>query len=206
MHLPGRIVCKFCDLFVFTTAALCCCGLLMTVGCNESPGPDPTAGLPKSTGQPPDPGTTANATFTPAPPVTDPPMAVAGEVELSDDELVIGVSAGGSSRAWLVRSLNDMQSHVVVDTRGPQPLAITWCDRTRCARVLTGQPGTDFQVQTAGFMNGEMWLRVNGRMLPQSSSEIPLQDQANRITSWGEWKAAHPDTTVFIGKGAEAAE
>jgi hypothetical protein len=61
-------------------------------------------------------------------------------------------------------------------------------------------------VQTAGFINGEMWLRVDGRMLPQSSQEIPLTDQTSTFTSWKEWKAAHPSTSVYTGEVTESTE
>jgi hypothetical protein len=105
------------------------------------------------------------------PPVIDPPMLPAVDAQVGPDEMVIGISSDGESRAWLVSALSDMQSHVVVDTRGPQPIAVTFCDRTRCSRVLAGQPGTSLRVQTAGFMNGEMWLQIDGQMLPQSSKK-----------------------------------
>jgi hypothetical protein len=140
------------------------------------------------------------------PAVTDPPMLTAETATLGPDEMVIGVIDGDISRAWCVTALSSVQSHVVIDTRGPQPLAVTWCDRSRCARVLAGQPGSDLQVQTAGFINGEMWLRVEGRMLPQSSQEMPLSDQTSTLTSWREWKAAHPDTSVYAGAVTEPAE
>lgn len=140
------------------------------------------------------------------PPVTDPPMLAADNAQLSPDEMVIGVVDGGVPKAWLVSALSSTHSHVVIDTRGPQPLAVTWCDRSRCSRVLAGQPGADIQVQTAGFINGEMWLRVDGRMLPQSSQEMPLTDQTSTFTSWKEWKAAHPSTSVYTGEVTESAE
>ncbi|MFM8476883.1 MAG: hypothetical protein ACKOEO_13990, partial [Planctomycetaceae bacterium] len=93
-----------------------------------------------------------------------------------------------------------------IDTRGPRPLAVTFCDRSRCTRVLAGQSGTALQVQTAGFINGEMWLRVNGQMLPQSSTDIPLEDIESVVTTWQEWKASHPDTTVYLQRESEKAE
>jgi hypothetical protein len=140
------------------------------------------------------------------PPVIDPPMLPAADAAVGPDEMVIGISCDGESRAWLVSALSDMQSHVVVDTRGPQPIAVTFCDRTRCSRVLAGQPGSSLRVQTAGFMNGEMWLQIDGQMLPQSSAKMPLRDVESVMTTWQEWKTAHPETTLFPGRLAEAAE
>lgn len=140
------------------------------------------------------------------PPVTDPPMSAAADVNLRPEVQVIGVSIAGISRAWLISAMSDMQSHVVIDTRGPQPIAVTFCDRSRCTRVLAGQPGAALQVQTAGFINGEMWLRVNGQMLPQSSTDVPLEDIEAVVTTWQEWNASHPDTTVYLPRESEKAE
>lgn len=140
------------------------------------------------------------------PPVTDPPMSAAADVDLRAEEQVIGVSVAGMSRAWLISAMSDMQSHVVIDNRGPQPIAVTFCDRSRCARVLAGQSGAALQVQTAGFINGEMWLRVNGQMLPQSSTDVPLEDIEAVVTTWQEWKTSHPDTTIYLQRESENSE
>jgi len=188
--------------------------LLASIGCGETESPAVGA----SAGSAPSPESLA-ASMTPAapapgmmntpfivPPVTDPPMVAAADVDLPAEEQVIGVSIGGISRAWLISAMSDMQSHVVIDTRGPRPLAVTFCDRSRCTRVLAGQSGTALQVQTAGFINGEMWLRVNGQMLPQSSTDIPLEDIESVVTTWQEWKASHPDTTVYLQRESEKAE
>lgn len=198
---------------VLTPAVLCVC-LLMCPGCSETEVPSvgvsgesgaPPVALAPSVA-PPSPATGMMNTPFIVPPVIDPPMLPAVDAQVGPDEMVIGISSDGESRAWLVSALSDMQSHVVVDTRGPQPIAVTFCDRTRCSRVLAGQPGTSLRVQTAGFMNGEMWLQIDGQMLPQSSAKIPLRDLESVMTTWQEWKTAHPETTLFPGRLAEAAE
>lgn len=199
------------------TASLLLGGMLVNAGCgqpqpNNGGSPDPAAPMQPSASAPP-----ANVTPVPpsagilntpfiVPPVVDPPMLAAEDANLSPDEIVIGVIDEAAPRAWLVSALSNTHSHVVIDTRRPQPLAVTSCDRSRCSRVLAGQPGTDLQVQTAGFVNGEMWLRVDGRMLPQSSFEIPLADQTSTCTSWKDWTAAHPDTSVYVGAVSEPAQ
>lgn len=188
--------------------------LLASIGCGTTE--TPAVGTSAGSAPTPESLTASMAPAAPAPgmmntpfivpPVTDPPMSAAADVTLSPDEQVIGVSVAGMSRAWRISAMSDMQSHVVIDTRGPQPLAVTFCDRSRCARVLAGQSGTALQVQTAGFINGEMWLRVNGQMLPQSSTDIPLEDIEAMVTTWQEWKASHPDTTVYLQRESEKAE
>jgi len=188
--------------------------LLASGGCGKTEAP---AASP-STNSPPSPESLA-ASMTPAavapglmntpfivPPVTDPPMSPAADVDLRAEEQVIGVSVAGISRAWLISAMSDMQSHVVIDTRGPQPIAVTFCDRSRCTRVLSGKARAALQVQTAGFINGEMWLRVNGRMLPQSSTDIPLEDMEALVTTWQAWKTLHPDTMVFLRRESETTE
>ena len=186
-----------------TAAALA--AMVLIVGCDS---PDPTMLPPPPHPKLPDPESVDAMMNTPfiIPPVMDPVIYLAKEVEIPADERVVGVVVGETVRAYLISALKHMQSHVVIDTRGPRPLAVTFCDRSRCTRVLAGQSGTALQVQTAGFINGEMWLRVNGQMLPQSSTDIPLEDIESVVTTWQEWKASHPDTTVYLQRESEKAE
>ncbi|MFM7058458.1 MAG: hypothetical protein ACKO2P_16215 [Planctomycetota bacterium] len=198
---------------VLRSAVLSAC-LLSGAGCGESrtpsagasAGPALPAGIASPSVMPPSPAAGMMNTPFVVPPVTDPPMLAATEAGVGADEMVIGVSSEGISRAWLVSALSEMHSHVVIDTRGPQPIAVTFCDRSRCARVLAGEPGRSLRVQTAGFISGEMWLQVDGRMLPQSSPEIRLKDIERELMTWQEWKKVHPETTLFRGRPAEAAE
>lgn len=133
------------------------------------------------------------------PPLVNPPLLEASAADISPDEPVIGVSMGSNHTAWLAEALSNMQSHVIHDTRRSLPIAVTYCDRTDCVRVFCGEAGESLQLQTAGFINGEMWLRVNGQMLPQSSGEIAIKDYEFTRTNWGTWSKLHPDTCVYIG-------
>ena len=169
-------------------------------GCHEATPPDATSlnTAPPTVTPPPNPNGMVNTPFI-VPPLVDPPLIPAAAATLKPDEPVVGVSTGQTHTAWPLNALSNMQSHVVHDTPNTTPLAVTYCDRSDCVRVFSGQSGQPLQLQTAGFINGEMWLRVDGQMLPQSSPSIPLEDYQFTRTTWQEWATLHPDTTVFLG-------
>jgi hypothetical protein len=56
---------------------------------------------------------------------------------MMNNEPVIGISSGSQHTAWLLIALSNMQSHVIHDTRGPHPIAVTYCDRSDCVRVFS---------------------------------------------------------------------
>ena len=179
-------------------------------GCGQSNQPNPSASPePNSTSNIQLPGPAAPSTVPPpagmlntpflVPPLVNPPLLDASAAEIDPDEPVIGISSGSQHTAWLLKALSNMQSHVIHDTRGPQPIAVTYCDRSDCVRVFSGEPGESLQLQTAGFINGEMCLRVNGQILPHSSQDIALKDYEFTRTTWGEWSKQHPDTSAYNG-------
>jgi hypothetical protein len=43
-------------------------------------------------------------------------------------------------------------------------------------------------------------------MLPQSSTDVPLEDIEALVTTWQEWKTSHPETMVFLQRESEKAE
>jgi len=133
------------------------------------------------------------------PPVLDPVIYLAKEVDIPADERVVGVVVGETVRAYLISALKQMQSHVVNENQGEYPVCVTYYDRTDCVRVLGGDKGETLTVQTGGFQNGEMLLRLNEQMYPQNSTDVPLKDVQYTRTTWGEWLAAHPATTVYLG-------
>ena len=179
---------------------------LVLSGCNEStepnppasPGPNTAANIsPRGTAAPvPAAAGMMNTPFL-VPPLVNPPLLNASVAAIGPDAPVIGISSNSQHTAWSLKALSNMQSHVIHDTRGPQTIAVTYCDRSDCVRVFAGEAGESLQLQTAGFINGEMWLRVNGQILPQSSQDIAVKDYEFTRTTWGEWSSQHPDTSVY---------
>ena len=147
-----------------------------------------------------------------APAVTD----AAGGDWYADDRIVFGISIDGESRAY---PKNIMEVHEMVnDTVGETRLAIPYCTLCGSAQAyLTGDvPGaTDPPIlRTSGLLS-----RSNKVMYDLTTFSVfdtftgaavsgPLRaagvvlDQVSVVTStWGEWKAAHPDTTIVAADG-----
>jgi hypothetical protein len=137
------------------------------------------------------------------------PIAVsAGEAQIEDEAEVIGVSAGGSSRAYLVRAFNNPATQVVNDLLGDVPISVTFCDRTRHAAVFTGPAnGKPLEMSFGGWMQGRMVVVLNQSFYEQKSGAstnanlnpyvLPAHDCVQ--TTWKAWRAAHPDTDIYLG-------
>ncbi|HIF00927.1 MAG TPA: DUF3179 domain-containing protein [Fuerstia sp.] len=127
-----------------------------------------------------------------------PEFVSVGSAELSEDERVIGIVAGDEARAYSIKAMSGMSSHVVNDVIGTTSVSITYCDRTDCVRVFTGgTPGQPIPLLVGGFSDGEMLILFQDQMYKQSSQEIPLKEYESEITTWNDWLARHPETKVF---------
>lgn len=131
----------------------------------------------------------------------------AGEAKLLDSTQVIGVFWNGISRAYPISSFLGMFNHVVNDrfeleSGEKLPVTVTYCDMTDCIRVLTsdtaGEDGR-LDVGTLGLIDGGMALRWKDHQFKQSAEVEGLIDISFERTTWGEWKAMHPDSKVYIG-------
>src|SRR5262249_13987536 len=143
------------------------------------------------------------------PGVCQPPTRTADDAGLRDDAEVIGVCAGGHSRAYYVGAMARPERHVINDVLGDQPVTATFCDRTRCSRVFAGTPGEGpLDVGVAGWMSNSLALRVGGEDYSQKTGRclsrvwggrIPYEEHPHVRTTWKEWRQAHPDTDVYVG-------
>lgn len=134
------------------------------------------------------------------PGVLSPTTYSSAEVNIPDTAVVIGVAEGDDAKAYLCLAMSAMTSHVVNDLIGNQPISVTYCDRTDCARVLSGkEEGVPPNVELGGFTNNQMALRVNKTMYAQTSEMIPLKDREFQKTTWAKWKEEHPTTTIYLG-------
>src|SRR5262245_51462713 len=138
-----------------------------------------------------------------------PPAQPAGTVNLPDDAEVLGVSAGGRHRAYLVAALSGISSHVVNDLLGDVPVTVTCCDRTQYARVFTAEGRTSpLNVDLGGLFEGKKLIKVGDVFYPQQSGEqsggkanapFPYPDYPFLRTTWKQWKEAHPETDIYVG-------
>ena len=125
---------------------------------------------------------------------------------ISEEERVIGLVLDGRPRAYLIRSFEvhgpatpeDLAGHVLMDTTGSETLCVTYCDRTRVARVLrAGTLASQMpEVRVGGWDQGLMLL-VAGMRHRQDDQAIPLQDVEFQIMKWGEWRRKHPQSELI---------
>lgn len=137
------------------------------------------------------------------PAVDDPTFQSAETASLDDGAPVLGVARGGEAKAYPQYIL--VFHEIVNDTVGSDPVAVTYCPLTGTAQ---------------GFDRGETTFGVSGRLVnsnlimydrdtdswwPQMAATAirgprkgeTLSEFRVVWTTWGEWRAAHPDTVVL---------
>ena len=146
------------------------------------------------------------------PAVTD----AAGGDWYPDDRLVFGVVVGGEARAY---PKNIMEVHELVnDTLGGRRVGVVYC--TLCASAqayltdavpLGSEP---LELRTSGllarsnkvmydFHTLSLFDTFTGRAVsgPLQDAGLVLEMVSVRTSTWGAWKAAHPDTTIVARDG-----
>lgn len=136
-------------------------------------------------------------------------VAVAESDWLPDDDIIFGVEIEGERRAYPKRVLEVHE--VVNDAVGGQPLVVSWCGQCGAATAFeatTAANGT-LRFRTSGLLDWSNKLvydigteslfdqftgaAVTGEM---NGDAVALAPISVLTTTWGAWKAAHPDSTV----------
>ncbi len=127
---------------------------------------------------------------------------------LADERLVFGVVVDGEARAY---PRNQMEVHEMVnDSLGGREIAIPYCTLCGAAQafyaddvegverivlrtsgLLHASNKVSYDLATGTFFDTFSGVAVSGELAGLRLTQIPV------VTStWGEWKAEHPDTTV----------
>lgn len=144
------------------------------------------------------------------PPLYSPKVMKAGEARyLRDGNIVFGVVVNGEARAYPKRVL--AWHEMAIDTLGGVEITVVYC--TLCGTVIP----YDSMVggRRRGFGTSGLLYRSNKLMFDEETMSLwstlegkpvvgPLVDTGLQMTShpavtttWGEWRAEHPDTTVL---------
>lgn len=132
---------------------------------------------------------------------------------LSDDAIVFGVEVNGEYRAY-PRQIMEVRE-MVNDTLGGRHLGIPYCTLCGSAQAwFTDELPDGIKrpvLRTSGLLirsNKVMFdlntmsvfdtFRGNAVTGPLAKRDLQLKQAAVVTTSWGDWKLAHPDTTVLI--------
>ncbi len=144
------------------------------------------------------------------PPLEHPKHLRAAEAGyLKDGHVVFGVALNGEARAYPKRIL--AWHEMALDRVGGTELAIVYC--TLCGTVIPYGAEVGGQLRrfgTSGLLyrsnklmfdheSSSLWSTVEGRPVvgPLVGSGLELFAYPVVTTSWGEWRAAHPETTVL---------
>lgn len=133
------------------------------------------------------------------------PAAKASLVD--DDDLVMALVRGTTARAYPVFILNFHE--VVNDSIDGEPIAITYCPLCGSGlafrRVLDGKP---VQLGVSGLLHNSdlilydratqsLWQQITGRAIAGPRRGKTLEAVPVTMTTWGEWRRAHPRTEVL---------
>ena len=144
------------------------------------------------------------------PPLDNPETIPASQSDyLNDSDVVFGVSFGGKSRAYPKRVL--AWHEMVKDNVGGLSINGVYC--TLCGSMIvyeTDIDGKHYELGTSGFLyrsnklmydheTKSMWSTLNGKPVvgPLVGKGIQLKPLYVVTTTWGQWKADHPDTDVL---------
>ncbi|MGD9905404.1 MAG: DUF3179 domain-containing protein [Dehalococcoidia bacterium] len=144
------------------------------------------------------------------PPLNDPKVLPAGEAGyLRDRHVVFGLVVNGEARAYPKRIL--AWHEMARDRLGGVELHVVYC--TLCGTVIPYESvagGRTWRLGTSGLLyrsnklmfdqeTASLWSTLEGRPVVGELVGTGLQLRSHPVvtTTWGEWRAAHPATTVL---------
>jgi len=119
---------------------------------------------------------------------------------VSEDSPVLGIEVDGKYRAYLTSGMAENTGrHIVHDKVVGNAITVTHCDRSGCSRVFLRKGVSTDNFQMGGWSGKEMWLLIGNKRYLHTSKKLPLEDYPFEVTTWGEWKTAHPETDIYLG-------
>ncbi|MCK5586666.1 DUF3179 domain-containing protein [Candidatus Bipolaricaulota bacterium] len=140
-----------------------------------------------------------------------------------DHDLVLGLELNGSARAYPLEALGPPRFHIVNDVFGDIPVAVTFCPLCYSALVFERPlvDGIVLTFATAGLYlrnlvmfdpaTLSLWQQLTGEPIawladgPLGIDREPLALIPADIVEYGEWKAAYPETLVYVDPTRRAA-
>ena len=126
------------------------------------------------------------------------------------DDRVVGVRIGGEARAYPLYLLNGHE--IIEDTLGGVPIAVTYSPLCDAVGVYERRvDGVELRLHLSGLVqnaNGlaydespvpSLWRQLDGKAIagPWAAKGAALRRVPGvALTTWSDWLAAHPDTTV----------
>ncbi|MDE2744397.1 MAG: DUF3179 domain-containing (seleno)protein [Chloroflexota bacterium] len=128
---------------------------------------------------------------------------------INDSDIVVGVEIDGDARAYPIRII--AWHEMVNDTIGGVPVSLAYCTLCGSPILFDGRVGSEvYRFGTSGLLyrsnklmydrnTRTLWNQFSGRPAwgPLVGQDIRLSVLPVVVTTWGDWLARHPDTTVL---------
>ena len=99
--------------------------------------------------------------------------------------------------------------HVVNDLIHDIPVSVTYCSITHCVRAFTAAArGEALKLHVGGLKDSRMLLsddehhtyrQETAEPVDPQSPPLPFEPHPFEVTTWKEWRAANPDTDIYVG-------
>jgi hypothetical protein len=148
------------------------------------------------------------------PALDDPATTVAADGDwYGDDEFVFGVIVNGEARAY---PKHIMEVHELVnDTLGGRRIGVPYCTLCGSAQAYftdVASRATPLVLRTSGLLSRSnkvmfdlttysLFDTFSGRALSGPLQGLELEMVTVRTSTWGDWKDAHPNTTIVARDG-----
>ena len=128
---------------------------------------------------------------------------------VQDEEFVLGIEIGAESRAYPLNMLDAPDRHVVNDTLGGEPIAVSWCglcqsplvfSRRVLDKTLTLFVTGDLERENLVMKDvetGTEWAQLPGESVRGPLNGQRLNKRPAVWTDWKTWRTEHPRTTVL---------
>jgi hypothetical protein len=130
--------------------------------------------------------------------------------EPQDADLVIGVVVGREARAYPLNLLWDEAAHTVNDELGQAPIAVALCPLAGIGTAFSRRSGrgtlelghvSEVERDTLVLYDAathSRWGLLSGQAFRGPLTGARLERLPTLQTTWGHWKALHPDTSVYV--------
>jgi arylsulfatase A-like enzyme len=130
--------------------------------------------------------------------------------EIRADELVIGITINGESRAYPVNMLCQPSREIVTDVVGGKRIAVTWCHLCHNALVfIADHDGKPLTLVVSGMLwkrnlvmrdqeTDSLWSHMLGRCMRGKLKGVELETLPSEITTWADWSTRNPDTSCLL--------
>lgn len=136
------------------------------------------------------------------PGVTDVEFISAAATQLDDAAIVFGIVVEGDAYAFSRQGMQLETRHIVNTILHGNPISVTFCGFSDCARVVSAKRGSGaIDLRVGGLdIDRQLVYLFKGIRYAQKSAALPLRDFPFERTTLGSWKKMHPQTLVYEGK------